>query len=47
MFPADEKFQAQLAAKGVKAMLAEVCGLRPGVDDAVIDEIVKLYDTGL
>jgi mannitol-1-phosphate 5-dehydrogenase len=43
MFPPDEKFQNELAAKGAEAMLAEVCQLRRPQDAAAIDLILRQY----
>jgi mannitol-1-phosphate 5-dehydrogenase len=43
MFPADEKFQKELAARGPEAMLADVCQLRPPADVRAVAEILRGY----
>jgi mannitol-1-phosphate 5-dehydrogenase len=44
MFPADEQFQRELAAKGPRAMLDAVCHLRQPRDADVVDVIGRDYD---
>lgn len=44
MFPADEQFHRELSAKGPRAMLADVCGLREPQDEGAVTEILKRYD---
>jgi mannitol-1-phosphate 5-dehydrogenase len=44
MFPADEQFHRELAAKGPKAMLAQVCQLRGPQDDELVTLILSHYE---